>query len=99
MQNIDEFVDRLLSEKGIYDAGPDYKEELKEKILDQIDEAALEKLSDESLAELARLVDDPTFDGHKMRDYIVRAGIDVNNVAETTMQTFRTQFLLGGQNE
>ena len=99
MQNIDEFVDRLLSEKGIHDADPNYKDELKEKILDQIDEAALEELSDERVAELARLVDDPTFDGHKMRDYIIRAGVDVDDVAQATMQTFRAQFLLGGQNE
>ena len=99
MQNLDEFVDRLLSEKGITNADPAYREEIKEKILSRIDETALEQLNDTQLAELVQLVEDPTFDNNKMRDYIVNTGININNVAMTAMQAFRSQFLFGGQYE
>jgi predicted house-cleaning noncanonical NTP pyrophosphatase (MazG superfamily) len=99
MQNIDEFVDRLLSEKGVTNADSTYKEELKEKILSKIDETALEQLNDTQLAELVKLVEDPTFDDDKMRSYITNVGININNIAMTAMQAFRSQFLLGGQYE
>ena len=99
MQNIDEFVDRLLSEKGVTNADSTYKEELKEKILSKIDETALEQLNDTQLAELVKLVEDPTFDDDKMRSYITNVGININNIAMTAMQAVRSPFLLGGQYE
>ena len=99
MQNLDEFVEQLMSEKGIINADPVYKEELKEKVLSKIDETALEQLNDSQLAELVQLVEDPTFDSNKMRSFITDAGININNIAMTAMQAFRSQFLLGGRYE
>jgi hypothetical protein len=34
-----------------------------------------------------------------MRSYITNVGININNIAMTAMQAFRSQFLLGGQYE
>lgn len=97
MQELDDFIDTLLKEKGITDIDPEVeselKEEMKARLLNQINEAAVMELSEEKAAELARLVDDPDFTGEKMTEFIQNSGVDLTTIAASTMLKFRTFYL------
>ena len=101
MQNIDEFIDALLKEKGITDIEPeveaDLKAEMKGRLLDQIDKAAIMELSEEKAAELATLVDDPDFTNEKMTEFIENSGVNLAEVAASTMLKFRSFYLGTGE--
>ena len=60
--NLDQFLEQLLIEKGITDLDDDVRAEVKanmaERILDQIDQACINALSEEKAAELADKIDD-----------------------------------------
>ena len=59
--NLDQFLEQLLIEKGITDLDDDVRAEVKanmaERILDQIDQACINALSEEKAAELAEILD------------------------------------------
>lgn len=100
MQNIDDFIEGLLTEKGITNLEPDVKEELvndmKTRLMNQINEAAIMELSEEKADELARLVDDPTFDNAKMTEFMANSGVNLAEVTLDTMLKFRG-FYLGSE--
>lgn len=100
MQNIDDFIEGLLTEKGITDLEPDVKEELvndmKTRLMNQINEAAIMELSEEKADELARLVDDPAFDNAKMTEFMANSGVNLAEVTLDTMLKFRG-FYLGSE--
>ena len=97
MQNIDEFIEQLLIDKGITDVEPDIKEELKEdmkkRLLDQIDRAAIMQLSEEKAAELADKIDDPNFTNEEMTKFMQESGVNLTEVAAETMLQFRNFYL------
>lgn len=96
MQNLDEFIENLLNEKGI-EVEPDIKEELKAdmkaKLLDQINRAAIQSLSEEKAEELAKLVEQPDFTNEKMTEFIQNSGVNLTEVALDTMLKFRSFYL------
>lgn len=97
MQNIDEFLESLLNDKGITDIEPDIREELKAdmktRLLDQINQAAIMELSEEKAKELAELVDDPNFTNEKMTEFIQNSGVNLTEVTLDTMLKFRSFYL------
>ena len=101
MQDIDEFLENLLNEKGITDVEPDIRAELKEDMkkrrMDQIDKAAIMKLSEEKATELASLVDDPNFTNEDMTKFIQDSGVDLTEVVVDTMLKFRGFYLGSGE--
>ena len=99
MQNIDDFIESLLNDKGITDVDPEIKEELKadmkNRLLDQINRAAIMQLSEEKAAELAELVDDPEVTNEKMTEFLQTSGVNLTEVTLDTMLKFRGFYLQG----
>lgn len=101
MKNVDDFIEDLLVEKGITDVDPDIKKQLKKdmkkRLLDQINKAAIMKLSEDKAAELAELVDDPKFTNEKMTEFMQESGVNLTEVALDTMLKFRNFYLGNGE--
>ncbi|MBR3116150.1 hypothetical protein IKF30_02885 [Candidatus Saccharibacteria bacterium] len=101
IQSVDEFISQLLIDKGITDLEPeveaDLKQELKTRLEDQINKAAVMQLSEEKAAELAELIDDPEFTNEKLTDFMQNSGVNLAEVATDIMLQFRSLYL--GQGE
>lgn len=101
MQNVDQFIEQLLVEKGLTDIDEEIKKELMEdmktKLLDQIDKAAVLKLSEEKAVELSEKVNDPEFTNEKMVEFMNESGVDLTQVAIETMMQFRNFYLSAGK--
>ena len=97
MQSVDEFIESLLVDKGITGIEPDVREELKTemktRLLDQINKAAIMQLSEEKAAELAAMVDDPKKKKEKMTEFMQNSGVNLVEVALETMLQFRNFYL------
>ena len=100
MQSVDEFIESILNEKGITDVEPEIRSELKEdmkaRLIDQINKSAIMQLSEEKAAELATLVDDPEFNSDKMAEFIQNSGVNLTEVSLETMLKFRGFYLGAG---
>lgn len=101
MQNIDEFIEQLLIDKGITDVEPEIREELisemKERLMDQINKAAIMQLSEEKATELAEKVNDPDFTNEQMTEFMQNSGVNLTEVALDTMLQFRNFYLESGE--
>ena len=101
MQNVDEFIEQLLADKGITDVEPEVREELvaemKERLMDQINKAAIMQLSEEKAAELAEKVDDPNFTNEQMTEFMQSSGVNLTEIALDTMLKFRNFYLESGE--
>lgn len=97
MQSVDDFIESLLTEKGVTNLEPDVKEELKndmkKRLLDQINTAAVMQLSEEKAAELAELLKNPDFTNEKMTDFMQSSGVNLIEVTLDTMLRFRNFYL------
>ena len=101
MQNIDEFIENLLNEKGITDVEPEVRNELKSemkaRLEEQIDRAAVQALSEDKAIELAKLVEDPNFKNEQMVEFMKNSGVNLTEVALETMLRFRNFYLGTGE--
>lgn len=96
MQNIDEFIESLLNDKGIEvepEIREDLKADMKAKLLDQIDRAAIQALPEDKAAELAKKVEEPNFINEDMTKFIQDSGVNLAEVALETMLKFRNFYL------
>ncbi len=97
MQNVDDFIASLLKDKGIDNIEPEILEELKadmkNRLLDQIDRAAVQALPADKAEELARLIDEPDFTNEKMAEFMQNSGVNLTEVALDTMLRFRSYYL------
>ena len=97
MQNIDEFIEQLLKDKDVTDLAPETKAELisdmKTRLLDQVNRAAIMELPDDKAEELAHLVEDPNFTDEQMAEFVQNAGVNLTEVALETMLKFRSFYL------
>ncbi len=97
MQSIDDFVESILKDKGITDVDPevkaDLKEEMKTRLMDQINKAAIMQLSEEKAAELAEKIKDPEFTDEKLTEFMQNSGVNLTQVALDTMLKFRGFYL------
>lgn len=97
MQNIDDFIESLLNDKGITvddeETRKQVKADMKARLLDQIDRAAIQALPEDKAAELASLVEQPDFTNEKMAEFIQNSGVNLTEVALETMNRFREFYL------
>lgn len=97
MQNVDDFIEKLLVEKGVTDIEPDTREELKQdmkrRLLEQINRNAILELPEDKATELAKKVEDPNFTDEQMADFLVKSGVNLTEVALDTMLKFRSFYL------
>ena len=101
MQSVDDFIENLLNERGITEVEPDVKAELKEemknRLMDQINKAAIMQLSEEKATELAEKINDPDFTNEKMTEFMQNSGVNLTEVALDTMLRFRNFYLGTGE--
>lgn len=97
MQGVDDFIEQILVDKGITDLDPETKSELKndmkQSLLDQIDEAAIMQLSEEKASELNSKLGTPGFTKNDLVDFMSDSGVDLAQVALGTMLMFRKAYL------
>lgn len=97
MQNIDEFIESILNDKGIETPDEEtrnqLKEDMKNRLLDQIDRAAIQALPEDKAAELAEKIDKPDFTNDDMVKFVQESGVDLAEVALETMLQFRNFYL------
>ena len=97
MEQIYQFIEQILSERGTTGLSEQTKLELRntlaQELLDQIDKAAIYALSEEDAIKLAKLTDDPNFTNDDVSQFIIDAGVDLNKVALETMENFRKFYL------
>jgi len=96
MQNIDEFIESLLNDKGIEvepDIREDLKADMKKRLEDQINRAAIQALSEEKADELAKRLEDPNFGSEDMAKFMQDSGVNLAEVALETMLKFRGFYL------
>lgn len=99
MQNLDSFMEGLLQASGTAkDMPEDVKKQMKDEmtrtLLNQIDRAAIDQLTEEQAAELSEKVDDPNFTPEMMTKFVEDCGVDYGQVTLDTMVQFR-RFYLG----
>ena len=99
MEQVDEFIDRLIEERGSEGLSNDAKVELKktltQELLNQIDKAAIYALPEDKAIELAKKTDNPNFTDEDMAKFIQDTGVDLQTVALNTMVEFRKFYLQG----
>ncbi len=97
MQGVDDFIEQLLQDKGLTDLDPETREELKkemtDRLLDQINRAAIMQLSEEKATELADRLEQEDFTNEKMTEFMENSGVDLTQVAIETMLQFRNYYL------
>ncbi len=97
MQSVDDFIESLLKDKGITDLDPEIKEELvadmKQRLMDQINTAAIMQLSEEKVDELNILLESPDFTAEKMTEFMQNSGVNLTEVTLDTMLKFRSFYL------
>ena len=96
MENVEQFVDQLIDEKGLGVEG-DVREQLKldmmERLLDQIDKASINALPEDKAIELADKLDDENFTDEQVAEFMRNSGVDLQRVALETMLQFRILYL------
>lgn len=97
MQNLDDFVEKILVDKGVTDIEPEIRDELKEdmkkRLLDEINRAAIMQLTEEQASELDQKLAEPDFSNEDMVKFVQDAGVDLTQVAVDTMLRFRGMYL------
>lgn len=92
---INAFVDKMMADKGLDVASPEYGElrkNLREKTEEQIEQAMLRALSDAQLLELESLMDNNASD-EAIDAFFDNAGVDFTQAVEQAMAEFRKAFL------
>ncbi len=99
MEQVSQFMDSLLEEKGITDLDDETRDTLKrdmiERLMAQIDTALINALPEDKLTEFNERIDDPNFSNDDATQFFVDAGLDVQRIALQTMIEFRMLYLGG----
>lgn len=97
MNNIEDFIDKLIADRNLPGVTDDVRVELKadltQRLMNQIDRAAINALSEEQAIELSNKMDDPNFGPDQISAFLVSSGIDLQQVALETMVKFRSFYL------
>ncbi len=101
MEQVSQFMDSLLEEKGITDLDDETREMLKRDMIDrlmtQIDTAMINALPEDKLNEFNQRINDPDFTNDDATQFFVDAGLDVQKIALQTMIEFRMLYLGGDE--
>ncbi|MBR3270261.1 hypothetical protein IKG07_03385 [Candidatus Saccharibacteria bacterium] len=99
MQNINDFIESLIQEKGISIDDEEAKKEvvadMAAKLQEEINRASVEALPEEKAKELAEKIDDPNFTEDKIAEFIQNSGVDIAKIIEETKNRFREFYLKG----
>lgn len=103
MEQVSQFMDSLLEEKGITDLDDETRETLKrdmiERLMAQIDTALINALPEDKLTEFNERINDPDFSNDDATQFFVDAGLDVQRIALQTMIEFRMLYIGGDAQE
>lgn len=96
MEQVNQFIDSLIDEKGLSVDG-DVREELRkdmaDRLMTQIDNALINALPSDKVAELNKKLDDPNFSEQDTYDFINNSGIDTQRVILETMMQFKMLYV------
>ncbi|MBR6811083.1 hypothetical protein IKM56_01430 [Candidatus Saccharibacteria bacterium] len=96
MEQVNQFIDSLIDEKGLSVDG-DVREELRkdmaDRLMTQIDNALINALPSDKVAELNEKLDDPNFSEQDTYDFINNSGIDTQRVILETMMQFKMLYV------
>ena len=97
MDKVDEFIDQVLREKDLStvpeEVRAELKQDLKQRLLDQIDRAALAALPEDKAVELSEKLDDENFTNEDAMVFMQNSGVDLQTVALETMVRFKDLYL------
>jgi len=97
MDNVGNFIDQIINEKGYTSLDADVREQLKadltQRLLDQIDTAAIYALPEDKAVELSQKLDDPNFSDEQVTEFMTQSGVDLQDVALKTMLQFRALYI------
>ena len=94
---LDKFIEDILANKnlsGMTDEARIYLvDDLKSKLLDQINRALIDELSEDQTNQLNNILDDESVTDEKVQQFIVDSGVDVSKITARTMLFFRDLYL------
>ena len=97
MDGVEQFIEELLSERGLSSLDPEIKKDIKsqmmQELMDQIDRAAINALPEERAIELAKKLDDAEFGSDQAAAFMKESGVDLQQIALNTMMTYRKLYL------
>ena len=97
MEQIHEFMNQLLTDKGITGIEDDVRQRLIEDmttmLLDQIDQNAIAALPDDKADELNAKLESGELKDEQVADFMAEAGVDLQQISLTTMIQFRELYL------
>ena len=97
MENVEQFIDQIIAEKGYSNLEPavhaQLRADLTQRLLDQIDTAAIYALPEDKAVELSQKLDDPNFTDEMVSEFMQNSGIDLPAIALKTMLQFRSLYL------
>lgn len=97
MEQIHEFMNQLLIDKGITGIDDDVRQRLIEDmttmLLDQIDQNAIAALPDDKADELNAKLESGELKDEQVSDFMTEAGVDLQQISLTTMIQFRELYL------
>lgn len=98
---LDVFIEDILNRKQLTGVTDEVRQQvasdLKERLLDQIQRALIDAMSDEKLAEFNQLLESGDLSGADVQNFIAQSGVDTRAVTVQTMLTFSSLYLKGAQ--
>ena len=97
MQEIHDFMDQLLIDKGVTGIDNEIKErvieDMTQMLMKQIDQATIDALTDEQADELANKLNSGELKDEDVPQYLTDAGLDLQQITLVTMMQFRELYL------
>ena len=96
MEQVNQFIDSLIDEKGLSVEGEvrdELRQDMAERLMTQIDNALINALPSDKVAELNEKLDDPNFSEQDTYDFINNSGIDVQRIILETMMQFKLLYV------
>jgi len=94
---LDKFINDMLSDKdlsGVSDEARGYLlEDLKNRLLDQVNRALIDALPEDKNAEFDALLDNESVTDIQVQQFIIDSGVDVQKIAAKAMLLFRDLYL------
>ena len=100
MGNVEQFIDQLITDKGVSGLTDEVRAELRKDLLqrlaDQIDRAVINALPEDKAIELSEKIDDESFGDDQINEFISNSGVDIQRISLETMVKFRELYLGAG---
>jgi hypothetical protein len=103
MDQLDTFIVEIIKAKqlpGLTDeAKTGLRDEMKDRVLDLINRALIEALPEEKVAEFSALLDKENLSDEEVQGFIAASGVDVEEVTQKVLLSFRQAYLEPTGNE